>query len=508
MQAILAGILDEFGKPIAPVNGHTHDRKHLVEFLTRIPTRRELRASYDAARDSDDFRNYWLNSDQLDANSANSFEVRRTLRSRSRYEVGSNGYVDGMVQTDSNYLMGTGPGLRMETGNAGFNQAVEAVWKEWTKAIKLRRKLWCMAHAKTQDGEAFALLSDNPRVKHRILLDLRLIEAEQCTTPFLPIDPNYIDGVRIDEFENVLWYDILPEHPGSNLGQLSFEPERVPAEFVVHWLKLRRPGQQRGVPEFTSTLPVGASSRRFREATIAAAETAADLNVLLKTQMSPNVDPDEVAPLSTQEIQKRMMTTLPMGWDGMHMKSEHPNATYESFFRQQLNEMARPKSMPYNVAACDSSSYNYASGRLDHQTYFGTLNIDRLDCEELVLDKIFSQFWSEATIVYGWRDRGADPDRPPLHGWDWPKHPVADLKSEAAASDTNLKNGSLSLSRHYSERGLDFEDELQAMARDYGLSVDEMRARLLDVNLPAKSVPVPAGVPAPSDDEEEQNSET
>jgi hypothetical protein len=100
---------------------------------------------------------------------------------------------------------------------------------------------------------------------------------------------------------------------------------------------------------------------------LAAAETAADFAVLLETMFQPD-ELDAAEPFSTLEIQKRMMTALPNNAKASQLKSEHPNATFEAFHKTLINEQARPVSMPYNKAACDSSSYNYASGRLDHQT--------------------------------------------------------------------------------------------------------------------------------------------
>ncbi|GAG76583.1 unnamed protein product, partial [marine sediment metagenome] len=49
-----------------------------------------LRGSYDAARTTPDFANYWANADHLDADTANSQQIRRTLVARSRYELGNN----------------------------------------------------------------------------------------------------------------------------------------------------------------------------------------------------------------------------------------------------------------------------------------------------------------------------------------------------------------------------------------------------------------------------------
>jgi len=104
--------------PIHPLTGEPRwrngtRRADLFELRAQpARRRREVQATYDAARDSDEFRNYWANADGLDADSANSRVVRSKLVQRSRYEVANNGYVDGLVQTHANYLVGTGPALR------------------------------------------------------------------------------------------------------------------------------------------------------------------------------------------------------------------------------------------------------------------------------------------------------------------------------------------------------------------------------------------------------------
>lgn len=456
-----------------------------VASLRSVAPSRRVNASYDAARTTDEFKNYWANADALDADSANSKGVRETLVRRSRYEVGNNGFADGMVQTHANYLVGVGPTLRMQTGSSGFNQAVELVWYRWAKAVMLRRKLWCMAHAKVQDGEAIGLVRENPGVRHPVPLDVVLIETEQCQTPYLPFATDgYVDGIRFDQYGNAVWYDILRYHPGGSVYFANQDPEQVPAKFVLHWFCLRRPGGHRGVPEFRSTLNTGAASRRWREATVAAAETAADFAALLKTQMAPDDGPDVAAAFSSIDIQKRMMTALPMGWDAVQMDAKHPNAQYERFLRTQINEQARPKSIPYNLAACDSSSYNYASGRLDHQTYFSGLNVEREDGNDLVLDPLFRLWWSVAVREYGWN---SDPDSPPDHYWDWPRHPVADVVSEANSNDTRLRNGSTTIVDLYSQAGEDFEDKVTQLATAFGVDEATIRKTLFQLIFAPKS---------------------
>lgn len=474
----------ELNTQIHPLTGQPrrrngHARQDLFQLQAQpARRRRDVQASYDAARTTDEFKNYWANADSLDADGANSRSVRATLVNRARHEVANNGFSDGLVQTHANYLVGKGPSLRLQTLTPEFNTLVETQWHLWAKAVLFRRKLWCMAHAKVQDGEPFGIVRNNPKVRHAVKLDVVLIETEQCQTPMLPYSvPGYIDGIKFDEFGNPEWYDILPNHPGGQFGfMLTGQPEPVPARFILHWFQLRRPGQHRGVPEFRSTLNVGASSRRFREATVASAETAADISVLLQTAFPPD-EVDQVTPMTSVDFQKRMMLALPHGWGGNQMKAEHPNATYESFLKSQINETARPKSIPYNLAACDSSSYNYASGRLDHQTYFIALDVEREDANDLVLDPLLDLWWQEAVLAFGW---DADPGQPPPHLWDWPKHPVADVQAENGAKDTRLRNGSAYPSQVYSEEGRDFEDELPKMAQDYGVPPEQMRQILLN----------------------------
>lgn len=468
-----------FGRKKIAVNARAFDM--LQERYSR------LKATYDAARTTDEFKNIWANADKYDADSAHSKDVRHSLISRSRHEVGNNGYADGIASTYANDLIGVGPTLRMQTGSENFNRMVETQWYLWCKQVNFRRKLWCMAHAKHVDGEAFAVIRRNPGINHPVKLDLVLHEAEQVQTPFLPFtEAGYIDGIKFDEFGNPLWYDVLSQHPGTSNGLLyEAKAERVPADMMLHWFKMRRPGQHRAVPECASTLNTGAAARRWREDVLSAADRAALLTLMMQTQMTPD-EADQVAPFSTMDIEKGMMSFLPEGWQPHQLDSKFPGVTHAEFSKSLINEQARPKSMPYNKAACDSSSYNYASGRLDHQTYYASLDVDREDGNDLALDRLFQVWFNVAIVRFNWL--GGEPEQvgqiARFHLWDWPKHRVADVESEANANETKLKSGQIFPHTLFSDAGIDFEDELAKAATTYGIEPDELRKRLLDVILP------------------------
>src|SRR5690554_5282483 len=172
-----------------------------------------VRARYDAAQTTDENRRHWANADHLSANAAANPEVRRILRSRARYEVANNGHARGIVNTLANYVIGTGPRLQMLTDDPEANDVIEHEFARWAKAVRLSHKLWTMRVSQCESGEVFAVLATNPRVDSAVKLDLRLIEADQVTTPWRLQDtgtfPGVIDGIQYDEYGNPTAYFVL-----------------------------------------------------------------------------------------------------------------------------------------------------------------------------------------------------------------------------------------------------------------------------------------------------------
>jgi len=461
---------------------------------------RSIRGSYDAASLDGINTRHWVAADALDADSANSKTVRQRISRRARYEFANNGQGKGVQLTQANYVVGRGPKLRMQTGSPGFNSMIEAEWNRWAKEAKLSEKLRIAVKAKVSDGESFIIVAQNPRMRHRVKLGLRMVECEQVTTPYLGTnEPNRIDGIEFDEYGNPLFYDVLKYHPG---GSFSYDqtPEKIPARFMLHLFREDRAGQHRGVSEVGSSLNCYAQGRRFREAVLAGAENIANWSVFLKTQLLPNTEVDIVRPLSTLPIDKGMMTALPAGYDAFQPKPEQPSATYAEFTREQSGEQARPLNMPNNIARADSSGYSFSGGKLDHLTYFVSVDVEQQDIEDDVLDPLFELWFAEAVLRFGW----VVPDYPPPnHAWDWPEKPVIDEAKHANANKTNLSTGVAVLRRVYAGSGLDFEEELPHMAEDYGITPDEMRAALFNahfgggVSAPAEPTNGRGGSPTP-----------
>lgn len=442
--------------------------------------KQEIRGAYDIAQNGDDAE-HWAWADALDANAANSRDVRKDIREKSRYEVFNNGYGGGLVDKLGNDLVGTCPRLQLSIPGASRVTArqIEKAFLSWARTIGLGEKLRLLDNAAVRDGEGFGLLVTNRKLDpNGVQLDLRLYETDQVDTPTLRMaydDPQSFPGGRTDRMGDVTEWHFLKSHPGSEYGYSAFgEYDKIPAAKVVHWFKPRRAGQLRGVPEIASSLTLYAYLRRYTLATVAAAETAANLAGVMKTNSSTTT-PVACAPMKGVSMPRNQMLTLPEGWEAMQFKPEQPINTYKEFKGELLTEAGQPVGAMRNVATGSSAEYNYSSARLDHRLYQRGIEVRRSAFRERVLDKIFRAWLDEAALTPGLIPNGL-PLRH-LWSWDWYYDGFVSLdpQKDAETNDMRLRNGTITHAEIAAEDGVDWEERFEQRA--------EERRRLIDLEL-------------------------
>jgi lambda family phage portal protein len=430
-----------------------------------------VRAKFDAAEKGDDYR-HWASADAFAADAALSPNVRRTLRNRARYERQNNSWLAGISGSVAASLIGTGPRLQLATGDAEADRMIERMFFDWSWSIDLPAKLRTMREALVVDGEAFAMMISNPRLPG-VQLDIRLVEAEMVATPIMSTNPSLtydgstVDGLEFDTTGNVVAYEVLSYHPGANYRVNQLDYQRVPANQMVHWFRAQRPGQHRGVPEVAPALRLFGQLRRYTDAVLAAAETAADFAAFLHSN-SPAAEVDEVTAFAEMPIEKRSMVTLPEGWDISQLRAEQPTTQYPAFVKQILNEIARCLQIPFNVAALNSSEYNYASSRMDWQIAGMHERVDRDQLERVLLDRLLSAWVNEASLA------GVLPEAlPPFSewnwSWQWDGKDHVDPAKEANASETRLRTHTTTLAAEYAKQGKQWDVELRQRAAEVAL---------------------------------------
>lgn len=438
-------------------------RKIKSFFGIKSGANRKVIARFDAAGHNSENARHWAAADYLSADAEANESVRRTLRVRSRYEVANNSYARGMLLTLANDTIGTGPRLQVLSGDDELNSQIEGDFMRWAAEIDLPGKLRTARMARCQDGEVFILMAQNRAMFDRqIQLDIQLIEADRICSNGISGEENNVDGIQFDRFGNPVTYRMLKYHPGGDeIGNNMMEYEFVSAKNMIHYFRSDRPGQHRGIPEITSSLPLFAQLRRFTLAVLSAAEAAADFAGILYTDTPANGESDEVEALDAIELRRNMLLSMPSGWKMAQLDPKQPCSTYAEFKAQILNEIARCLNMPYNIAAGNSSGYNYASGRLDHQTYFKSLRVERENIVAIVLNKIFDLWLREYVLTTGVK-------LPEKFNWSWfwDGFEHVDPGKEANAIDIKLKNGTTTYAAEYSKVGRDWEDEFEQIAKE------------------------------------------
>jgi len=429
-----------------------------------------ISARYEGAQRTDENAHLWTLVDSMSAAAANSPSVRKILRERSRYEFDNSPDIQAVAGAYVADFIGAN--ITLQLGHTDFLTQVEKDFHKWSRASRLMMKLRLMTLATYKDGECFGIFTSNPKIKNPVKLDLQPTESDMVAgywTGTAAIEKNEVDGIKFDEFSNPSQYRFLDSHPGDYRFSAFAEKTSgkwVPEQYVAHmmrWSKMR-PGQVRGVPETTSILSIPGMMRQFIMATVTAAKTAAEIACVMETTLVPDTLEGQVAaalpPRASMELQRNQIIALPEGWVAKQMKAEHPNANFEDFCSFLKAQLGRPLNMPRNVAIGDSSGYNYASGRLDHQTWDTCSSVDRDDFKTNILDRVWREWLAEYIPN---RKATGKPlskmeidelyDIDPEYYFNRRKH--VDPKKEADADNIRFGNASGTIADSYAEQGQD-----------------------------------------------------
>ncbi|NMA46086.1 MAG: phage portal protein [Lentisphaerae bacterium] len=459
---------------------------------------RRVYARYNAASTSADSARNFSGTDYLSADAAMTRHVRRLISARARNEFANNSFAYGIIWTLADDTIGTGPRLQLEPSEDMTTvmttdpalQRRERRFHAWARAVKLNALLRCARIAKAVDGETFIWLQVNKGARRDVPLEPKLYEAEYVTSDLYADQlggihrsgvPVEVDGIVYDPYGNPLTYKFARVHPGQSGIAAYGRPFEVPASQVIHYANIFRPGQHRGLSEMTAALHIFNDLRRYSTAVVLAAEVSARLSFIISNDLPPEVytelyggslanaqdgDPqsllDKLGGLDEFRNEEQHGLILPDGYKAMQLKSEQPTAQYVTFKDAKIAEAARVFSMPFNVAAGDSSSYNYASGRLDHQVYHKKLLIERETISQDILDPILAA-WEEY-------DRAQHPDdyahETTGHYWMFDGFEHVDPIKEANAQAARLTNGVTTMAEECAREGRDYHSILRQRKRE------------------------------------------
>ncbi len=452
--------------------------------LSSVQRQRDaIAARFDAAQTTDDNAKHWLAADYLGPNAELNAATRRLLRSRARYECANNSYMAGIVRTLANDTIGTGPALFITDTRYSKDDAsaVESLYWEWCLSVDKPGKLRKMRLAKCRDGETFAKTFSNPRASTPVQFDFQPFEADHVAA--ISIDnpmSSLLDGLIIDDYGNVIAYNVLDDHPGETGTVMYGSSELIAAEFILHLFHSDRPGQYRGCPEVLSTLPLWSQMRRYTLSVLNASESAANVSWIMQTQQPPS-DMTMGEQFDAVQTRRGMGMVLPGGYTMGQLKAEQPTTTYPQFKREIVSEAARGtgSGVPYGVAAGDFSSYNFTSGRLDTRPYSKGIRIERGAWESKACSPLFRGWFEEARFIPGYLPKVAGQGLP-RHEWRWDGEDFIDPNKEIDAASSRVSNGFSSFDDECNRLGTDRETVWRKNAQALGLTDKEYAMRMAD----------------------------
>jgi capsid protein len=413
-------------------------------------------------------------SDVLSARAANSFQVRRQLRMRSRYEVSNNPYLFGICCDNANHLIGTGPRLKCLRASEAENRQIERAWEDWASEVELVEKWKTQKLAREVDGEGYLVLKSVAELESPVKLYPVDLEADQFTT-YSPANQMelWIDGLVLHPVtQRPVSWDVLDSHPGDYFfpGLNPLSHHRIAARYVLHWFRKFRPGQVRGLPVFTSALDLFTELRSFRRAALAKAQIAANLTAVLQTEGPPAVDdggnPITPTPWEVVQIDRGTMSTLPANTKLFQFAEGSPPTSYGDYHQTCLGEACRPLSFPLNLALGTSQKFNFSSAQLDYINYDHSLDLERTEQERAGPNPLLRAWVDEAALVPGLLPRGVRSVADVPHEWHWPGHPSRDPVKDATADHSRLSNGTLTLREFWAKRGYDWREVLAQQGRE------------------------------------------
>ncbi len=417
------------------------------------------------------------------------------LRDRSRKEAEDNPIVEGVINTHVLDTVGwNGPTLQIQDVAKGFGDRAEEIWREWwsspdineqlsgTDILNLNIRLMWVA------GEFFNQITKNGEGRLR----LSNIHPRRIETPIIRVGNDQVFmGIRLTKTGRPLTFYVQNESIVSGSIVQAAQFAHIPAKSMIHGFQRREPDQIRGVPWLAPSLQSAADMRDYDAQVLDAARAAADFAAVL-TSKHPDIDPVTVD--ASVEIERRMLTTAPPGWEVTALTPQQPSTQYVEYRGERLREIGRPVNMPLMMVMLDSSNHNFSSARFDGQIYQRGLRALQGWLERIMLNRLVRLVIADAQLR---EDLPAVDTSGLKFVWTWPVPPHVDPKKEADAERIRLENGTLTYADACAANGKDWESVIEQRQRE--------AESLAAAGLPPLPVPKTADSDTPGADKDDKD---
>lgn len=419
-----------------------------------------------------------------------------SLRSAARNMVRDDPHAAAMIRTCEDNVVGVG--IKPQAAvDAAAVQATLAEVQAWSRACEREWHRWAAQEADATGSGTFYDLQ-------RLVLRTRKIDGECLTHTVYDAATNKIScevidvdrlaspgkfdtltlrgGVELNARGQVVAYHIAEYHQDDPGGFAAhWKPVRIPRtaddlSIVQHYFRKERPGQHRGVPDFSSSLTFKKHLHGYLSSEVIAARAAANYALFIKRQVDPT-DPD-IMPVQMNDagttmeyhetIEPGTIQYLNEGEEPVPFSPNRPGAQFDAFVTRILRAISSSQGLAYELIAKDFGGMNYSSARAMLLEVRRTFDAERT----LLVHQFCRPWWRNVMLVAMRAGRlpvprtfAQNPEAWLEARWLSPAYGWVDPTKEIEASQASV-NANLSTPYDEAARGgLEAESILEARAR-------------------------------------------
>lgn len=396
-------------------------------------------------------------------------ELREIGRDLSR----NNPIAIGMLRTETNAIIGSGPKIEGRSDDETWNEEAEAAFKEnyidkpcdlsgRFNALQLQR-IGFLSYRR--DGDALLIFNED---------NLQLAEGEQCGTPYGKQQPDLFDiinGVAYSkQTGKIIGYYIGKPNKWGYIQQDSWK--NFTTDRVHHIFNPERVSFSRGEPALTQSIKYIDYLTGYIDAELVAAKVNACFSVFVTKENGdmPDAYTGGVEPSGVDESGKRvekldpgMVTYLRTGEGVIPVGQTRPGAIFDPFVARMLAIIGRPLCLPMMLVTLDFSGATFMNARIAYQKAQEHWEIEQDFVETPLATRIW--LWGLNRLI-----EQKQLKNPPE---DWFKHevfcrrwPYVDPYKEAIANEQELKNATDTRTEQCARKGLDFKTVATALGRE------------------------------------------
>lgn len=315
------------------------------------------------------------------------------LRDRVRDLNRNNCHMRRMLRITQNNIVGTGIVPRADTGDKDLNTRIDAAFKQWSTQCDANGQLdfhgliGLIVRTERMSGETVVRFLTNPG-EGIIPLRLQVLEPDYIDSSkqyFADRDGNYtILGVQFNKNGGRSGYWLYNRHPGGIVGSnlKGFISELNDAKDILHVYHVERPGQVRGVTDYSAIITNLRDLDDYGDAERVRKKTEACLVAFVESpdgENSPPIAPATISEDGANRIETFEPGMVEYGRAGETIKFNTPQAAggYREYKVTELHEIAAGGGVMYEQTSGDLSQVNYSSYRAGHLEFRGDVLVYR-----------------------------------------------------------------------------------------------------------------------------------